>query len=62
MVGHGNKTDAVSENWVVDILLPGLFTMILLAALVHLGVSVHDYVRHAGPGLDHSYAISAFAS
>ncbi len=63
MVGNGKvKTDTVAENWVVDILLPGVFTVILLAALVHLGLSVRGYVQQAVSGFDQGYAISAFAN
>lgn len=62
MVGNGKaNTELPSENFMLDTLLPGLFTVILLMALTYLGLSVQSYVQHASVN-NQIYAISAFAN
>ena len=63
MVGNGkaNTTELPSDNFMLDTLLPGLFTVILLCALTYLGLSVQAYVQHTAGGAQ-NYAISAFAN
>jgi len=47
------------EEWLVELLLPGLFTIILLSCLAHLGYCAMQ--AQLEPMARFQYAISAFA-
>lgn len=49
---------ASSESWVVDVLLPSLFTMLLMGCLIHLGYCALR--SQLEPVVRFHYAISAF--
>ena len=48
------------ESWIVELALPGLFTVVLIICLVHLAVSVLSAQKHQSRQAE--YAISAFAN
>lgn len=55
--GSSQQSD-VRQTWVVDVLLPSLFTMLLLGCLIHLGYCALK--SQLEPVVRFHYAISAF--
>ncbi len=49
-------------DWVTEMVLPGVFTMILLFCLIHLGLQAVGSMAQNEPALGELSAISAFAS
>ena len=60
MVGSSNSKLLEKAEWIVEWVLPGLFALILLACLTHLGYCVLQ--GNSLPSTGFQYAISAFAS
>ncbi len=56
-IGTGVLVDK-QESWVIEVLLPGVFTLVLLGCLVHLGYSAAQAQARYASGTQ--YAISAF--
>jgi hypothetical protein len=48
------------ESWIVELVLPGVFTLILMICLAHLAYSAFQAQMHQVRTVD--YAISAFAN
>lgn len=49
----------IVRHWVLELLLPGLFSFVLLACLAHMACCALQ--SHCGPVVGFQYAISAFA-
>jgi hypothetical protein len=50
----------VGESWIVEVVLPGVFTLVLIICLAHLAYSAFQAQEHQVRTVD--YAISAFAN
>lgn len=57
---QGIQAEHQVESWMVELILPGMFTVILLGCLAHLGFCVMQEYAQARQTTD--YAISAFAN
>lgn len=59
MLFQQGSRDAGQVAWIVDILLPSLFTLLLLGCLIQLGYCA--FKAQQQPAVRFQYAISAFA-